>query len=321
MKTNEIYENITSSIMSMLDNHIKSEFKGCWLNISMGNVFAKNIVSKHVYRGVNQFILAEFVKEYNYKLNNWLTFSQISNLNGKIKKGSKSAFVVFSSKLYFDLITNKNITKIINEMLEINEKVNFDKINVVPYLKYYNVFNVEQVENLPDEYYKTKEIEKLSEPERIIKAEQIIENSEVEIYFRPQNDAFYDFENDKIVIPERKQFFNSDLFYVTCFHEMAHWTSHPKRLKRNISFVQGSKEYAFEELVAELTSAFVCATLGIEKHITENVSYIQSWLKIMNDDKRFVVSAASKAQEAADYIIAFCKPDLKKLEKYAELEI
>jgi len=321
MNTNEIYENITEKIVSMLDQHIKNDFKGCWINVSNGSLFAKNIYSKHVYRGVNQIILSLFMDKYKYSLNNWLTFKQIQKLNGKIKKGSKSAYVVFSSKLYFDLITNKDITKIINEMLEIDEKVNFAKINVVPYLKYYNVFNVEQVENLPDEYYKTDEIEKLTEPERIIKAEQIINSTGAEIYFRPQNDAFYDFENDKIVIPERKQFFNSELFYITCFHEIAHWTSHPIRLNRKTGFIQGSKEYAFEELVAELTSAFLCATIGIEKHITENASYIQSWLKIMNDDKKFVILAASKAQEATDFILNLYKTNVKKTEKYAELVI
>jgi len=321
MNTNAIYENITANIMSMLDKHIKSDFKGCWINVSNGSMFAKNIVSKHVYRGINQFILAYFMDKFNFKSNNWMTFPQLNNLNAKIKKGSKSSFVVFSSKLYFDLITNKNITKQINEMIDNNQFVDFDKINVVSYLKYYNVFNVEQVENLPNEYYISNELEKLTEPERIIKAEQIIENSEAEIYFRPQNDAFYDFENDRIVMPERKQFYSSELFYITCFHEISHSLCHPKRLNRFTSFVPGSKELAFEELIAELTSAFVCASIGIEKHITENASYIQSWLSFMNDDKRFVVSAASKAQEAADYILAFCKSDVKKADKYAKLEI
>jgi antirestriction protein ArdC len=94
-------------------------------------------------------------------------------------------------------------------------------------------------------------------------------------------------------------------FYATALHELGHWTGHPSRLNRDMSGSFGDSSYGREELVAELSSAFCCAALGFSKTISNNAAYIQNWLGILKQDNRVVVKAASEAQKAADYILAF----------------
>jgi antirestriction protein ArdC len=173
----------------------------------------------------------------------------------------------------------------------------------VSYLKYFNVFNVSQVDNLPDDYYKIQEIEHLTEFEKDEKAELVIANSGAVIEYSPSNDAFYNWTLDKIYMPERKQFVSAEAFYNVLFHEMGHWTGNESRLNRKQSSKFGSKEYAFEELVAEINAAFLCAMLGFENKITDNVSYIDNWLSVMRNDKKFVIQASSQAQQSADFIL------------------
>ncbi|PLX07103.1 MAG: hypothetical protein C0596_13335 [Marinilabiliales bacterium] len=172
-------------------------------------------------------------------------------------------------------------------------------------MKGYNVFNISQIENLPDEYYKHIELEDLTEFEKNENAENIINNTGAEIVYLPQNKAFYNHLEDKIYLPQRKQFVRTEAFYNVLFHELGHWTGNSQRLDRPKGNAFGSKEYAFEELIAEINAAFICALLGFKTKITDNVDYINSWLQVMRNDKQFVVQAASQAQKASDFILEF----------------
>ena len=303
MNTKDIYDKITSIIIEMLENHKETNFSQSWFNISGDSVFAKNIVSNHVYNGINQLMLNYLKKKNHFKFNRWLTFKQLSELNGKIQKGSKAAIVVFKSAMYFDEGSEKNITKLVEHLQKNNQSTEHIKMKKVSYLKYFNVFNVSQVDNLPDDYYKILEIEHLTEFEKDEKAELVIANSGAAIEYSPSNDAFYNWALDKIYMPERKQFVSKEAFYNVLFHEMGHWTGNSIRLDRKQNGKFGSKEYAFEELVAEINAAFLCAMLGFENKITDNVSYIDNWLAVMRNDKKFVIQASSQAQQSADFIL------------------
>lgn len=303
MNTKDIYEKITSIIIEMLETHKAGNYSQSWYNISGDSVFAKNIVSNHVYNGINQLLLNYLKQKYHYKFNRWLTFKQLSELNGKIQKGSKAAMVVFKSCLYFDADSERNITKLVENMQKNNQPTEHLNLKKVSYLKYFHVFNVSQVDNLPEDYYKIHEIEKLTEFEKDERAEQVINGLGVVIEYSPSNDAYYNCITDKIYMPERKQFVSNEAFYNVIFHEMGHACGHSSRLNHPLDNKFGSKEYAFCELVAEINAAYLSAMLGFESRITNNVSYIDSWLSVMKNDKKFIIQAASKAQEAADFIL------------------
>lgn len=170
-------------------------------------------------------------------------------------------------------------------------------------MKDYRVFNVCCVEGLPEEFYKIEELENLSEIERDQNAENLILGTGANIYFEVQNEAFYKSSEDKIYMPLSKQFVSKEAFYSVIFHEIGHFTGHPSRLNRPLNNPFSSKEYAFEELISEINSAFIMAFLGYESRITDNVEYIDNWLSVMKNDKKFVIQASSQAQAASDYIL------------------
>jgi len=176
----------------------------------------------------------------------------------------------------------------------------------IPLLRYYRVFSVEQCE-LPD-----KVKAKYAEPEKqfnpIEQAEQIVAGMPNRPEINHQgNRAYYRQSTDLIVMPPRNQFHTETGYYDTLFHELAHSTGHQSRLNRksfNRLVAFGDHEYSKEELVAEMTSAYLCGVTGIVRDTIDNsTAYIQSWLKALNDNRRLVVQAAAQAQKAADFIL------------------
>jgi antirestriction protein ArdC len=109
---------------------------------------------------------------------------------------------------------------------------------------------------------------------------------------------------DFIQVPPQPAFHEQINYYRTCFHELGHWTGHTSRLARDLSGAMGSRNYAREELVAEMASAFVCATLGIVPTV-RHADYLGSWLDVLREDNRAIFRAASLATKAADFILAF----------------
>ncbi len=286
----------------MLEEHKESNFSQSWYSLS-GDVFARNIVTDHTYSGINQLLLCYLKRKRQYKYNRWLTFKQLEKYNAKIKKGSKAAMVVYKSALYLDENTGKNLTRLVEELIRKGQTIDHLNVKKVGYLKSYNVFNVACVEGLPEEFYEMAELDNLSEIERDELADMIINNTGANIVYEAQNEAFYKPSEDKIYMPLPKQFVSKEAFYSVLFHELGHMVGHPTRLNRPIANKFGSKEYAFEELIAEISSAFIMAYLGYESRITDNVDYIDNWLSVMKDDKKFVIQASSQAQATADYIL------------------
>jgi antirestriction protein ArdC len=169
-------------------------------------------------------------------------------------------------------------------------------------LKAYTVFNVEQIEGLPGHYHPQPQ-PVLETQARIAHAETFFAATGAEIRHGGAQ-AYYAIEPDYVQTPPFETFKDPESYYATLAHECTHWTRHPTRLDRDFGRKRwGDEGYAREELVAELGAAFLCADLGLELEPREDhAAYIESWLKVLDDDKRFIFTAAAQAQRAADFL-------------------
>ena len=277
--TNErknMYEVINNMIMEKLQKG-KMPWKQTWNNFGP----ARNYVSKKPYRGINALILNN--TDYEYPL--FLTFLQVKELGGALKKGSKSIQVIYWKTLEFE---------------------NDEKIKRIPFLRYYNVFNVDSVEGvklqLPAKYVNDS-IECCETIINDMPSKPIIEHG--------GDEPYYNWREDQVKVPHRDNFILSDEYYATLFHELAHSTGHESRLNREECMkptVYGSREYCKEELVAEIATCFLCGEAGISNNTIDNSSaYIQFWVErltyMLREDNKAFVRASAQAQKAADFIL------------------
>lgn len=273
-----IYEMVTDRIIEQLE-------QGCipwqrpWTGVQSD---AYNIVSNRPYSLLNQMLLKH--------TGSYGTFKQWQELGGHIRKGEHSEIVVFWK------------IQPIEEIKEDGTKT----IKQIPLLRYYNVFHISQVDGVEVKEKPIVYIEPIEEAERI--KEEYKTREHIEIREIVSNKAFYSPSGDYIQVPCKEQYTNIEEFYSTLFHEMVHSTGHKTRLDRletgsNAHF--GSETYSKEELTAELGSASLLNMLGIEtpKTFKNSSAYIQSWLRVLRNDSRFIVSASSKAEKAVNYIL------------------
>jgi len=244
---------------------------------------AKNLISGKNYNGINTLLLACS----NYSNPYWLTFKQAQAKGGSVKKGEHGTMIVFW-KTY-----DKNAPKD-------DDPDATDKRWV---LRYYKVFNVEQCEGI-----ETPDIEK-NEFNPIEACENIVNNMPNKPDIKHvENQAYYAPDRDFVNMPKQENFVENTGYYSTLFHELSHSTGHKSRLDRHnqdkVNHMFGSKDYSKEELTAEMGAAFLCGHTGIEnKTIDNSAAYIRSWVKKFKDQPKMVISAAAKAQKAADYIL------------------
>lgn len=276
-----VYELVTNRIIEQLENNIVP-----WEKPWGGTLdSAFNRVSKKPYSILNQ-ILLKYDGEY-------ASFKQWKDLGGHIRKGEKSEIVVFW------------------KMYPIKEKQDdgTEIIKTIPLLKYINVFHISQVDGVePLKQKVTHDIEPIEKAEKILNDYWNRENITIEHV--KGDKAFYSPMFDKIQLPLFEQFKQSEEYYSTAFHESVHSTMKTSRCNRQedrkgkvVSF--GSEEYSKEELVAEVGSAQLMNIVGIEttKSFRNSTAYIQSWLKVLRNDNKFIVSASSKAEKAVNYIL------------------
>jgi antirestriction protein ArdC len=178
----------------------------------------------------------------------------------------------------------------------------------VPLLRYYAVFNVEQCDGL-----QLPPLVGIARHNRIESAEAMVQAMPLRPAITESgNEAWYMPSNDRVNVPPMGCFESADSFYGTLLHELAHATGHESRLgRKEVRHVArfGSCEYSCEELVAELASAFCCATIGLDNSLLENsAGYLTGWLSALNNDPRMFVLAAGRAQRAADYIMGRSEP-------------
>jgi antirestriction protein ArdC len=243
------------------------------------------------YRGVNVLLLAIAAMEGGYSSPFWLTFNQAKERGGSVRKGEKGTLVVFW----------KTFTK-----TEIDEATGKPVKKTIPMLRHYIVFNLEQTDDVKlPKRVADWQADEGHEHEPIESAEAIIA-----AYFengpklRHGGDrAFYNTVTDIVTVPERTAYANGDEYYATLFHEMGHSTGHESRLARKFGQNFGDHEYGREELVAEMTSAFLQAETGIETALENSAAYLAGWVREIKEDPKAVVVAAGAAQRAADLIL------------------
>ena len=172
----------------------------------------------------------------------------------------------------------------------------------IPFLKGYTVFNVEQIEGLPEHYYAKPEPQ-FTAVQRIDRAEAFFAATHADIRYRGGR-AYYAQESDYIQLPPIESFRDAESFYATLAHESTHWTKHSSRIQRDFGRkTWGDEGYAREELVAELGAAFLCADLELAPELRDDhASYIATWLQVLKNDNRAIFQAAAHAQRAVDYL-------------------
>jgi antirestriction protein ArdC len=182
-----------------------------------------------------------------------------------------------------------------------------EEAQAIPFLKRFTVFNAEQCEGLPDDIA----VEAPPPPPGLIepKVEALIKATGIDFRIGG-NRAFYVPADDYVQVPPAQAYFEAINWHRTTLHELGHATGHASRLNRDLSGSFGSKRHAFEELVAEMASAFLCASLGIMPTV-RHADYIGSWLEVLREDNRAIIRAASAASKAADFILAFRSEGLK----------
>ncbi|RWB53883.1 zincin-like metallopeptidase domain-containing protein [Mesorhizobium sp.] len=245
----------------------------------------RNASTGRAYSGINVLILWGAVVEQGYMGQSWLTFRQALALGGNVRKGEHGTTIV-----YADCFVPDDEKKRARDTGE--------DARPVPFLKKFTVFNAEQCEGLPEEI----EVSPLPDPAPIEpRVEALIKATGIE--FRIGGDrAYYLPIQDRVQVPPPQAFFEPINWHRTALHELGHATGHPSRLARDFSGSFGTRKYAFEELVAEISAAFSCAALGIVPTV-RHADYIGSWLEVLREDNRAVVRAASLAGKAADWLL------------------
>jgi antirestriction protein ArdC len=287
IKKQDIYARITNQIVSHLEKGVRPWVRPWNAENAAGRITRPLRHNGKPYSGINVLSLWSSAMAQNFAAPIWMTFKQALERDAHIRKGEKGSLVV-----YADSITRK----------ETDEKTGDEIDREIPFLKGYIVFNVEQIESLPEVYY-AKAAPKLDPGARIDHAEKYFAALAASIR-HGGNRAFYSIAADAIQMPPFESFQDADSYYATLAHECTHWTGSKARLDRDFGGHRfGSEGYAIEELVAELGAAFLCADLELTLEPREDhASYIATWLRILGADGRAVFTAAAHAQRAAEFI-------------------
>jgi len=289
----DIFQHVTDQIVKAIEEGAGS-YRMPWRTSGGFPNSPINAVSKKPYRGVNVLVLWAIAQEKSYKSGLWATYKRWQELGEQVRKGEKSANVVFWKFFDRDSETQDNAGE------------NETRARRIPMAREYWIFNSEQVDG-----FTQPEAQRESREERIEKAEGFFRGLAVSV--QPGgNRAFYSPQADTVHMPPFIAF-NEPLFYYSVLsHETTHWTAPAHRLNRDLSGRFGSESYAMEELIAELGAAFLCAELGLPTDPrSDHAPYISSWLKALRNDKRAIFTAAAKAQEAVDWMNKRLTPEVE----------
>jgi len=243
-----------------------------------------SVGSSKPYRGINTLVLWAQAQSKNYGSAFWGTYQQWQALGGQVRKGERGSPVVYWGT--YEKETDPDETTSHRAL----------------FAKGYSVFNIEQVDGckLPKRFEP-----KLSQNERIAEADSFFANTGVQIRDGGNRAYFQPTAPEAVYMPGSDQFPDRVSYYSVLAHETSHWTSHASRCDRQLGGRFGDEAYAMEELVAELGSAYTMARLELElTPRVDHAQYLQSWLRVLKADKRAIFTAASKAQQATDWLIS-----------------
>ena len=282
----DVYTRVTDRIVSDLEQGVRTWLKPWSAAHAEGSITRPLRHNGLPYRGMNVLLLWGEAMAKGYAAPAWMTYKQALELGGQVRKGERGSLVVYANSI---------------SRTETNDKGE-DVERAIPFMRGYTVFNVEQIDLLPAQYY-GKPDKPLPLVERIGHADRFMTATGATIQ-HGGNSAFYAPGRDLVQMPPIEAFRDKESYYATALHELTHWTSHKSRLDRSFNGKRfGDDGYAREELVAELGAAFLCADLGITPEIRDDhAAYLGHWLKVLREDKRAIFSAAAHAQRAADYL-------------------
>ena len=294
MSTNEntekldVYARVTSAIVNAIENGV-GNYRMPWVVCQDKGFSPISVGSAKPYRGINTIVLWAQAQNKGYSSALWGTFQQWQQLGGSVRKGERGSPVVYWGTYEKQTSDTQN------------DGDSAESVRRGLFAKGYTVFNIEQIDGckLPKRFEP-----KLSHNERIEQAENFFAGVGVQIR-DGGNRAFYRPDSPEAVyMPAFEQFPERADYYSVLAHEVTHWTSDVSRCDRQLGKRFGDESYAIEELIAELGSAFTMARLELELTPREDhAKYIASWLKVLKADNRAIFTAASKAQQAADYLV------------------
>ncbi|MBE5769735.1 MAG: DUF1738 domain-containing protein [Clostridiales bacterium] len=272
----DIYSEVTARIMEQMEQGI-IPWQKPW--VACGKAISRT--TGKPYSLLNQMLLG--------RPGEYLTFKQCQEAGGKVRKGEKAQMVVFW------------------KWIETEDEETHEK-KEVPFLRYYNVFHIDQCEGITAKHTTETAFPDGAAADEAAQAiiADYLNRESVKLTHQEGDRAFYRPCTDEIVLPLMKQFRSTAEYYSTAFHEITHSTGHEKRLNRltHAAFF-GTEDYSKEELVAEIGAAALVSHAGLEtdRSFRNNAAYVQNWLQVLKDDKRFIVSAAGKAEKAVHLIL------------------
>jgi len=253
------------------------------------------------YSGINVLILWGAVIEHGFPSQGWLTFRQALEAGGNVRKGERGTCVVYADRFTPEAEKERARESGEGDGGQTSFRGNdVPRAKAIPFLKRFTVFNVAQCEGLRPRL--APEPVPLPEREIVRQAEEVIAASGVDFRIGGSR-AFYAPGEDYVQVPPQPAFYEQVNYYRTCLHELTHATGHPTRLGRDQTGAFGSRDYAREELVAEMGAAFLCASLGIVPTV-RHADYLAGWLDVLRADNRAIFRAARQASKAADWLLA-----------------
>lgn len=276
----DIYAHVTDAIIAEIEAGTPP-----WRKPWTGSASGIALPTRHngeEYRGINILMLWVMAVKQGHVSSRWMTYKQAQELGGQVRKGETSSTVV-----KYGTFTRENELGIEEEL---------------PYARAYRVFNADQIEGLPEDYYirpeAPRDLGTAEDPE--LKA--FFGRTGAEILTSDDPRAYYSPAKDHIHMPPIATFHNAVGYYGTLAHEVIHWTGSERRLER-IKKLANREAYAFEELVAEIGACFLGAKIGVAPEFGQSAAYVEGWLEALKEDKRAIFRAASEAQKAADFVL------------------
>jgi antirestriction protein ArdC len=289
-----LHQEITDRIVARLRDGV-CPWRQPWSGKGHG-VMPRNAVTSRAYSGVNVLILWSRAQDSNYSDPRWLTFKRALELGGNVRKGEKGETVIY-------------VAKIIKEDKDGARRA-------IPFLKAYTVFNVAQCDNLPTKIVAPNaDAHIVNSNTRDEIADAFIASTSADVRHGEAR-AYYQPAGDFVNMPAFETFTNASRYYGVAFHELGHWTGSEKRLNRTFGKRCGDQAYSAEELVAELTSAFLCGEFGFDNNGVD-ADYIARWVSFLTDHSSAIVTAAAAASRAVEFVRGLALEDDAELEPLA----
>lgn len=287
-----VYDIVTDQILEQLYNGV-APWRMTWDDKNAFPGVPANASTMRPYSGINFFLLSFLGGSYQFPY--YMTINQVNNAGGSVKKGAKSKIVTYFMMKYTIERGGKKVTIKEHEVSQYPK----ERVTSIPILRYYRVFNIADVEGIDFDL----PTEKVTFSESLLDevAAKFIGGPEV---YEGGGSAHYQELGDKVCMPKKDRFTSIEEYYCTLWHELVHATGHSNRLNREGIGKCDKKDKLFEELVAELGAAFLCAMKGISYATQDNsASYINDYIELLEADKRIIFKAARQAHEAVEYII------------------